>query len=78
MARPPFGREHLLFVIAGMIDCAGSLSTILFRQCLRHLQWWLSDRPGGAATARAAVVGAPARGHHLAGRPEVWIPRKGA
>lgn len=33
-----FGREHLVFVIAGVIDCAGALSTILFCKCLRHLQ----------------------------------------
>ena len=30
IARLPFGREHLVFVIAGVIGCAGALSTILF------------------------------------------------
>ena len=54
IARLPFGREHLVFVIAGLIGCAGALSTILFRECLRQLQWWLSGTDQGlVATARA-------------------------
>ena len=87
IARLPFGREHLVFVIAGVIGCAGALSTILFRECLRHLQWWLSGTDQGlVATARAlpwwARLLVPTVGGLLAGITlQVglkWIPRKGS
>jgi len=87
LARLPFGREHLVFVIAGLIGCAGALSTILFRECLRHLQWWLSGTDQGlVATARAlpwwARLLVPTVGGLLAGITlQVglkWIPRKGS
>ena len=87
LARLPFGREHLVFVIAGVIGCAGALSTIVFRECLRHLQWWLSGTDQGlVATARAlpwwARLLVPTVGGLLAGITlQVglkWIPRKGS
>lgn len=86
-ARLPFGSEHLVFVYAAVIGCAGALSTILFRECLRQLQWWLSGTDQGlVATARAlpwwARLLVPAVGGVLAGLTlQVglkWIPRKGS
>ncbi|NMG68230.1 chloride channel protein, partial [Azoarcus indigens] len=38
----PLQRAHLLLVLAGALGCIGALATILFRECLRVLQWWLS------------------------------------
>ncbi|KMW45714.1 MULTISPECIES: ClcB-like voltage-gated chloride channel protein [Ralstonia] len=87
VARLPFGSEHLVFVYAAVIGCAGALSTILFRECLRQLQWWLSGTDQGlVATARAlpwwARLLVPAIGGVLAGLTLQiglkWIPRKGS
>ncbi|CAJ0787084.1 Voltage-gated ClC-type chloride channel ClcB [Ralstonia condita] len=86
-ARLPFGRVHLVFVFAGLIGCAGAFSTILFRECLRQLQWWISGTDQGlVATARAlpwwARLLVPTVGGILAGLTLQfglkWIPRKGS
>jgi len=87
IARLPFGREHVVFVIVGLIGCAGAVSTILFRECLHQLQWWLSGSDQGlVATARAlpwwARLLVPTAGGLLAGLTLQiglrWIPRKGS
>ncbi len=86
-ARLPFRREHLVLAIAGVIGCAGALATIVFRECLRQLQWWLAGTDQGlVATARALPwwgrLLVPTVGGLLAGLTLQyglkWIPRKGA
>ena len=83
----PLQRAHLLLVLAGALGCIGALATILFRECLRVLQWWLSRTDQDlVAVARAlpwwARVLVPTVGGLLAGLllqiGSKWISRNGS
>lgn len=54
-------QRPFVFVYAGVIGRAGALSTILFRECLRRIHWWLSSTglvgtSAGADRARDAFA----------------------